>query len=747
MKFQFSLRPTKVIPPDVHMGLDFSIVAKYPVTYTWGTNTTGQLGNNSVTAQSTPIVIGGATKTFCHVNGGYQTSYGLTVGGRLWSWGNAASGGAGTNSITNRSTPVSVCGAIKTFCDITGGGISTGIAGGALTSGGRGWMWGYNPNGQLGDNSITNRSTPVAILGATKTFCDISAGDTHTQAIDKNGRLWGWGLNTNGRIGDNTNVSKRTPVSVLGANKTFCQVSAGSDFACAIDRNGRVWCWGANASGQLGNNTVTERRTPTPIAGALKTFCNITAGAAYVLAIDNRGISWAWGINTGGELGITVAGAGTSRSTPVRVSTRVNRTFCTIQAANNTSIAADNYGNVWTWGATADRLGLVTSQFTPVSIGGSNLTRTFCKVAYDGEYTGAIYGGCGLQSTGRIWCWGSPSFGRLGNNQTATAALTPVSILGANKTFCAVNSGVNFNVAISRQGRLWSWGVNNTGQLGDNTVVSKLTPVSVGGAAKTFCTLSTGFNQTLAIDRNGRIWGWGVNSNGNLGDNTITNKSTPVSIGGAAKTFCKIAAGLTQSFGITQTGKLWAWGRGNSGGLGTNALNNRSTPVSVAGANKTFCFVQARAFNDGGCALDKNGSIWCWGENLVGQLGTNSTTSYSTPVKVSGANKTFCDIAMYMDSSFAIDKYGILWSWGNNVNGILGTGSKQCFSTPVKVFGTTKTFCEIYSKYQGVAAVDKNGIIWCWGVQTNYVGQLGNNAFTYTPQRVWRLGGTYLMNT
>lgn len=740
MKFPFSLRPTKVIPPDVHMGADFSVVAKYPVTYAWGTNTSGQLGNNAVTAQSTPIVIGGAKKTFCHVNGANATTYGLTIGGRVWSWGVATNGAGGTNSVTNRSTPVSVCGAVKTFCEITGGGTVTGVSGGALTSGGRAWTWGYNATGQLGDFSITNRSTPVAVLGATKTFCEISQGDTHTMAIDFRGRVWGWGNNANGRLGDNTNVSKRTPVSISGANKTFCQISAGSNFTCGTDKNGRAWCWGVNSSGQLGDNTVTERRTPVAVAGALKTFCYISAGATYTLAIDYKGIAWGWGSNTSGELGILTSGAGTSRSTPVRVSNRVNRTFCTIQAGVSTSIAGDNYGNVWTWGSVSDRLGVIANQYTPVSVLGAR--KTFCKVGnfrYDTQW-----GGNAIDLRGRVWSWGDNDTGQLGNNSVVDSQ-TPVSILGANKTFCKIATGINYTIGLTLIGRAFGWGGNTNAYLGVNSTTAYSSPKAVSGVAKTFCEIAT-YQQSLAIDQRGKVWAWGRNFEGQLGDNSITNKSTPISVLGAAKTFCKVAAGYFNSYSIDLRGKIWAWGQGSSGALGDNTTTGKSTPVSIGGANKTFCLISAGSSY--GCGIDKNGLVWCWGGNTFGQLGDNTITSKNTPVSIKGANKTFCDIWCESASSFGIDNRGRVWTWGrNSLYGLLATGSKQNFSTPVPIFGNLKTFCEIYTGVRGAAAIDNRGLIWSWGEQVLGAGQLGNNPITSTPQRVWRLGGTYLMNT
>ena len=219
----------------------------------------------------------------------------------------------GDNSITSRLTPVSVVGAVKTFCQISAG-ANHNLA---IDRTGRVWSWGLNANGQLGDNSITSRLTPVSVAGAVKTFCQIAGGTSFTLAIDRFGRAWGWGNNDAGQLGDNTILSKRTPVSVLGAVKTFCKIgtSLSTSFTVAIDKNGRLWSWGLNQFGQLGDNTILSKRTPVSVVGAVKTFCHILVGGSYVVAIDKNGRAWGWGTDSSGQLGLNT----TNKSTPVRV--------------------------------------------------------------------------------------------------------------------------------------------------------------------------------------------------------------------------------------------------------------------------------------------------------------------------------------------------------------------------------------------------------------------------------------------
>jgi alpha-tubulin suppressor-like RCC1 family protein len=683
----------------------------------WGNAFAGRIGDNTTTQKCYPVLVAGATKTFCQISSGNNHTIVIDKNGRAWGWGYNTQGQLGDNSITSRLTPVSVLGAVKTFCQISGGGFHSL----AIDKNGRAWGWGYNGNGRIGDNSTTQKNSPVSVLGAVKTFCKISAGVGHSGAIDKNGRVWCWGRNGQGQLGDNSITSRLTPVSILGAAKTFCKISMGGDFSLAIDKNGRAWGWGYNGQGRLGDNSTTSRLTPVSVAGAVKTFCEIVAGAFFGLALEKNGSVWGWGDNINGLIGAATI----SKNTPVSV-LGAAKTFCKIAIGGNTHIMIiDKNGRAWGWGYNGSgRLGdnSTTSRLTPVSVAGA--VKTFCEIAEAQQYTLAI------DKNGRAWGWGNNSSGQLGNN-SITSQLTPVSVLGAVKTFCKIAAGADNSLAIDKNGRAWSWGTNTNGQLGNNSTVSQRTPVSVLGAVKTFCQISGGSSYSLAIDKNGRAWGWGLNNQGRIGDNSLTQRLTPVSVAGAAKTFCQIGAGSQGSVAIDKNGRLWTWGVGITGQLADGTVVSIYTPITISGATKTFCQISSGdAFS---LAIDKNGRAWGWGYNNHGQIGDNSITQKNSPVSVLGAVKTFCKIAAggaasANSFSLAIDKNGRVWGWGNNGVGQLGNNAIVSQRTPVSILGATKTFCEISNGVnQAFAlAIDKNGRVWSWGVNGN--GQLGNNS-------------------
>jgi alpha-tubulin suppressor-like RCC1 family protein len=750
----------------------------------WGSRSSGEIGDDLPLSKNTPVSVLGAVKTFCQIGAGSNHIVTIDKNGRAWGWGANGSGRIGDNSTVSKVTPVSILGAVKTFCQIIGGNEHSL----AIDKNGRAWAWGSSIFGGLGDNSTVSKLTPVSVRGVVKTFCKISAGSAHSLAVDKNGRAWAWGYNILGHLGDNSTVSKLTPVSVRGVVKTFCQISAGGDHSLAIDKNGRAWGWGFGGNGRIGDNSTTQRLTPVSVLGAVKTFCQIDAGSNHSLAIDKNGRAWGWGLNNAGELGV---GGVISVFTPITI-TGATKTFCRISAGDGFSTAIDKNGRAWGWGGNnGGQIGdnSIISKVTPVSVLGT--VRTFCQITAGGTSNVTSFT-LALDKNGRAWSWGYNDVGQLGNN-AVTSQRTPVSVLGAVKTFCQISNGVNqpFALAIDKNGRAWAWGVNGNGQLGNNTVISQRTPVSVLGAVKTFCKVSVGGFHSLAIDKNGHLWAWGNNSNGQLGNNQAANSIlTPVSVLGAVKTFCHIAGGNSESVAIDKNGQAWGWGFNGSGQTGDGSATDRLTPVSVQGQKKTFCkiasgngvtlsidnygrlwawgfngnaqigdgstipkrtptrvcntrtFCEVRGANTDVLAIEKNGQVWAWGTNTNRQLANNYITSVLTPVSIAGAVKTFCQIHALVGHSIALDKNGKIWTWGSNNNGVLGVGSNIVFAvTPVSVYGN-KTFCKInHSAGQFISsAIDYQGKVWVWGANTS--NQLGTNNYitsSLTPVRVCNL--------
>jgi len=357
-------------------------------------------------------------------------------------------------------------------------------------------------------------------------------------------------------------------------------------------------------------------------SGSTDYFVSIVGRTFNSIALDVYNKAWTWGDNSYGQLGINEHG---DKCIPRAVFG--NRNFIAIDTGIH-SAAIDTDGKAWTWGNNSyGQLGDNTTngKSIPVAVCGDH---TFCYIKVGGRYTSEGHNTLGLGYNGKLWSWGGNNYGQLGDN-TVVCKSTPIAVYGTH-TFCLIDCGQRHSSSVDNHGKAWGWGYNGYGCLGNNISTDRSTPVAVCGA-HTFCQISCGQHHVLAIDNHGKAWAWGSNFNvGTLGDNTSTNRSTPVAVCGG-HTFCDIEAGNYHSMAIDNHGKAWCWGWNNDGQLGANTSSGSvSTPVAVCG-NHTFNFISG-GYNT--LALDKNNKAWSWGENTFGELGINSVTNKSTPVAV-----------------------------------------------------------------------------------------------------------------
>jgi alpha-tubulin suppressor-like RCC1 family protein len=351
------------------------------------------------------------------------------------------------------------------------------------------WAWGVGTCGTLGDNSIVSKSSPVSVIGGFIDWCQVSAGQNFSLAVRTNGTAWGWGCNDLGQLGTNSTVSRSSPVSVLGGFTDWCQISAGQDFSLGVRTNGTTWAWGCNGSGRLGDNTTVAKSSPVSVVGGFTDWCQVSGGQRNSLALRTNGIAWAWGLNVCGVLG------------------------------DNT----------------------VTARSSPVSVVGG--FTDWCRISAGKDHS------LGLRQNGTVWAWGCNASGQLGTNSTVSRS-SPVSVVGGFTDWCGVGGGGRSSFAIRQNGTIWSWGYAAFGELGTNSVVSRSSPVSVIGGFTDWCAIGPGYSFVLAVRQNGTAWAWGNGSDGRLGDNTAANKSSPVSVVGGFTDWCQVAGGLTHSLGI-----------------------------------------------------------------------------------------------------------------------------------------------------------------------------------------------------
>ena len=209
-----------------------------------------------------------------------------------------------------------------------------------------------------------------------------------------------------------------------------------------------------------------------------------------------------------------------------------------------------------------------------------------------------------------------------------------------------------YGLSLENEGFSYSWGQGSFGKLGDNSTTNKSSPITITGGFSDWCNVSAGYDHSLGITYNGSAWAWGLGSAGRLGDNTTVSSSSPVSVVGGFTDWRQLSAGGAHSLGVRQSGTLYAWGNGGDGRLGDNTANTRSSPVSVVGGFTDWCQVSAGWAHSLG--LRQNGSAWAWGCNAIGQLGDNSTVSRSSPVSVVGGFTNWCQASAGGIHSLAI---------------------------------------------------------------------------------------------
>lgn len=340
-----------------------------------------------------------------------------------------------------------------------------------------------------------------------------------TPAHAQVGKVWAWGDNYYGQLGDGTNVSKSSPAQVSGLSGVL-QLVGGGGFSLVLKLDGTVWAWGDNYYGQLGDGTNTSRSTPIRVSG-LTNVVQVAVSAAHSLAIKSDGTVWAWGDNTSGEVGDGTGGDGTdnfNRNTPVQISGLTG----VVQVAGGWghSLALKSNGTVWAWGANDHGQlgdGTTTNRNVPVQVSNSHLTGVV-QIAGGGIHSLA------LTSDGLVLAWGDNTYGQIGDG-TFGERHTPTYVSGY--TYVQIAGGGGHSLALKSDGSMWTWGRNDSGQLGDGSNRNKSNPLQVAGLTGVVH-LAGGGVHSLAVLSNGSVWTWGDNYHGQLGDGTNITKYTPV---------------------------------------------------------------------------------------------------------------------------------------------------------------------------------------------------------------------------
>lgn len=699
----------------------------------WGRNDFGQLGDGSTSDKNTPVDVVGLGSGVAAIAAGYAHTCALTIAGGVKCWGNNGYGQLGDNTTIDKFTPVDVVGLGSGVTAIATGGGFSGSHSCALSTAGGVKCWGHNLAGELGDGTIVDKSSPVSVVNLDSSVTAIAAGYLYTCALSTAGGVKCWGVNGSGQLGiGTTGGPETTPVGVVGLGSGVAAIAVGkgdweSAHTCALSTAGGVKCWGYNSSGQLGDGTTTLKSSPVDVIGLGSGITAITAGYSHTCALSTTGGSKCWGNNRGGQLGdgttankitpvdvnglddvtIIIAGGfhtcaltmtsgvkcwgsnrygqlgdgtGGNKSTPTDVA-GLGSGVAAIAGGGAHTCALSMMGGVQCWGANwAGQLGDGTraNKNTPVDVVGL------------GSGVAAIVGGnshtCALSTAGGVKCWGINTSGQVGNDTAGYFVATPVGVVGLSSDIAAISASDSHTCALSTVGGGKCWGRNDYGQLGDGTLVDKSTPVDVVGLDSGVSAIAAGGSHTCVLIIGGGVKCWGRNDYGQLGDSTLVDKSTPVDVMGLGSGAIAIAAGRSHTCALTTAGGTKCWGRNDNGQLGDGMLVDKSTPVDVVGMGSGMTAIVAGGGNNGShtCTLTVTGGVKCWGWNHFGQVGDGTTTDTNTPVDVVGLGSGAVAITSGDAHTCALTTTGGAKCWGRNSSDELGDGTAWR-TTPVDV--------------------------------------------------------------
>jgi alpha-tubulin suppressor-like RCC1 family protein len=356
----------------------------------------------------------------------------------------------------------------------------------------------------------------------------------------------------------------------------------------------------------------------------------------------------------------------------------------------------------------------------------------FSSVTSAGAHT------CGLTSSGVAYCWGRGESGQLGVpppvttclDSTFPCGLVPFLVSGG-LSFTQLAGGGAHTCGLTSDGSAWCWGSNSNGQLGDGTLTARHAPVLVATEMK-FSRIGAGFDHTCAITSAGAAWCWGRNNRGQLGNGTTTRQLTPVAvIAPAGVLFDQISPGGVEFGGFTCarsiTSHAWCWGANDQGQLGSGArdfvVHAVAEPVS---GQLEFVTIVAGQGNHT-CGATADGTAFCWGGNRNGALGDGTNLDSFLPLKVQGVNLRQLTVGGYFEGghSCGLTSTGEAWCWGDNEVGAVGDGTTGGRRIPVAVAGGHR-FTSISAGLRHTCGRRIDGTVYCWG--SGRTGQLGTNS-------------------
>jgi alpha-tubulin suppressor-like RCC1 family protein len=581
--------------------------------------------------------------------------------------------------------------------------------------------WGWNDWGMLGDGSRVAASTPVTVKDLPGARA-IAAGAVHTCAIALD-HVYCWGYGGWQQIGNPASeVTRPFQLPNLdAAGKPLSrpeQLAIGHQHTCRLGVDGRVHCAGQNDHGQLGDGSTTESLAPVEVSGlAGCTVTAIASGLHHLCALCDSGQVRCWGRNDLGQLGDGGSQDATSATAVTLADKSTLQDAVELFAGSQAACARRAAGTLVCWGENRD-LQLTGAPGVRRRAEPLATSQPFDELALGAQH------GCGREG-GRVFCWGDNVFGSLGDGEPPTPRSLPREVAGLVGVRRIASGGATSCALLHDEVRCW--GANGRGQVGGgNDGVLLPTPVSVAGARLLATEIDAGERHTCAVSKDGRVYCWGRGTSGELGS-SVALAPAPIEVLHGGKSFAgatRITAGHAHSCAIEgETVYCWGWNADGQLGLG---VTGASTVTAVPGLAALEVSAGARHT----CFQDKASLLaYCSGSNKDGRLGLGTTiTETATPKPITTLGPVG-SLAVGDEASCARSGAS-LRCWGANWSGLLGVGDINARSTPTLVLGLGSVKDALaLGRSHACVQHDQSGIkVSCWG--RGGEGQLGDGTTT-----------------
>ncbi|HEY0906526.1 MAG TPA: hypothetical protein VGE17_04945, partial [Methylophilus sp.] len=684
----------------------------------WGANNFGQLGNGATsTFVNFPVQESTKATDWKSVTTGYNHSCGLKNNGSIWCWGLGGSGELGDGTNTNRLTPVRESTNATNWRNVSAGANHTC----AVKTDNTLYCWGAGGFGRLGTGNTSSQASPTRESLNETTWGSVEAGDYHTCGTQTDGTAGCWGLGTSGQIGNGNTVNSSVALQESSLSTNWALIKAGGSQTCGVKTNGSLWCWGYNGQGQLGNGNNTSQSNPTRESGNATNWKSVTTNNNNTCAVKTNGTLWCWGINSYGQ--VNGNNLGTSSNTPFQEITGATN-WDTVISGNEHVCATKTDGALYCWGNNSSgALGTEIYQdsyFTPRYEPSSF---NWAQVSTASDYS------CGIKTNGTLWCWGANDYGQHGNG-TLVKSFTPVQESTGATHWKSVSVAAGYACAVTTDGKIYCWGSDSTGALGNGASGSQTSPMQEATGNTNWVSVSTGSQHACGLRSDNTLWCWGADSFGQLGNGAgTTTQQSAVQVTSPAS-WLNVSAGYLHTCAVNTENKLYCWGYDSSGQLGNGAtVGNQLSPNQESSAATDWKSVSA---GTGTCAVKTNGTLYCWGSDSSGQLGNGAAITanqISPSQEFSGATDWESAMNVYTHSC-GLKQNGDVWCWGANNNGQVGDGTTNNAVSPVYTMNGFKSLAQGYSSYTTCGITIDSRLV-CWG--SNSQGQAGQPPYAVQP--------------